>query len=130
MDVRLDNERNVKVMEFTNVHERGLLIYHVFSGLSYWWDVLYHLQYNRNACLVDCRYVHTILICSYYISTMYFVRTLSCKFQLFWHFLRRRFLNDPTPLLHFCNYLPLEEDLSLYLNKPEFPLTKDNLYQV
>jgi hypothetical protein len=31
--------------------------------------------------------------------------------------LRRRFLNDPTPFLHFCDYLPLEEDLALYLNK-------------
>ena len=37
-------------------------------------------------------------------------------------FWRRRFLNDPTPFLHFCNYLPLEEDLALYLNKLEFPL--------
>jgi hypothetical protein len=47
--------------------------------------------------------------------------------QWFW---RRRFLNDPTPFLHFCNYLPLEEDLALYLNKLEFPLFKDNVYQV
>jgi hypothetical protein len=28
--------------------------------------------------------------------------------QWFW----RRFLNDPTPFLHFCDYLPLEEDLN------------------
>jgi hypothetical protein len=35
--------------------------------------------------------------------------------------LRRRFLNEPTPFLHFCNYLPFEEDLALYLNKLEFP---------
>jgi hypothetical protein len=46
--------------------------------------------------------------------------------QWFW----RRFLNDPTPLLHFCNYLPLEEGLALYLNKLEFPLDKDDVYQV
>jgi hypothetical protein len=26
-------------------------------------------------------------------------------------------LNDPTPFLHFCNYLPFEEDLALNLNK-------------
>jgi hypothetical protein len=25
-------------------------------------------------------------------------------------FWRRRFLNDLTPFLHFCNYLPFEED--------------------
>jgi hypothetical protein len=47
--------------------------------------------------------------------------------QWFW---RRRFLNDPTPFLHFCNYLPFEEDLALYFNNLEFPLPKDNLYQV
>jgi hypothetical protein len=34
--------------------------------------------------------------------------------QWFW---QRRFLNDPTPFLHFCDYLPFEEDLALYLNK-------------
>ena len=43
-------------------------------------------------------------------------------------FWRRRFLNDPTPFLHFCDYLPFEEDLVLYLNKLEFPSSKDNLY--
>jgi hypothetical protein len=31
---------------------------------------------------------------------------------------------------HFCDYLPFEEDLALYLNNLEFPLLKDNLYQV
>jgi hypothetical protein len=47
--------------------------------------------------------------------------------QWFW---RRRFLNDPTRFLHFCDYLPFEKDLALYLNKLEFPSLKDNLYQV
>jgi hypothetical protein len=47
--------------------------------------------------------------------------------QWFW---RRRFLNDPTPFFLFCDYLPFEEELALYLNKLEFPLPKDNLYQV
>ena len=47
--------------------------------------------------------------------------------QWFW---RRRILNAPIPFLHFCDYLPLEEDLALYLNKPEFPLLKKKLYQV
>jgi hypothetical protein len=45
--------------------------------------------------------------------------------QWFW---RKRFLNDPIPFLHFCDYLPLEEELVLYLNELEFPLPKDNLY--
>jgi hypothetical protein len=47
--------------------------------------------------------------------------------QWFW---RRRFLNDPTPFLHFFDYLPFEEDLALYLNKFNFPLSNNNLYQV
>jgi hypothetical protein len=46
--------------------------------------------------------------------------------QWFW---RRRFLYDPTPFLHFCDYLPFEHDLVLYLNKLVFPLPKDNLNQ-
>jgi hypothetical protein len=45
-------------------------------------------------------------------------------------FWRRRYLNDPTPFLHFCDYLPFEEDLALNLNNLEFPWPKDNLYQV
>jgi hypothetical protein len=46
--------------------------------------------------------------------------------QWFW----RRFLNDPIRFLHFCDYLPFEEDVALYLNKLEFFLPKDILYQV
>jgi hypothetical protein len=42
----------------------------------------------------------------------------------------RRFLNDPIPFLYFCDYLPFEEDLSLYVNNVEFPSSKDNLYHV
>ena len=42
----------------------------------------------------------------------------------------RRFLNDSTPFWHFCNYLSLEEDLALYLNKLKFPWPKNSLYQV
>jgi hypothetical protein len=45
-------------------------------------------------------------------------------------FWRKRFLNDPIPFLHFCDYLPFEEDLALYLCKLEFPSPKDNLNQV
>jgi hypothetical protein len=47
--------------------------------------------------------------------------------QWFW---RRRFLIDLIPFLHFCDYLPFEEDLALYLNKLEFPSPKDSLYHV
>jgi hypothetical protein len=42
----------------------------------------------------------------------------------------RRFLNAPTPFLHFCDYLPFEKDLALALYNFEFPLPKDDLYQV
>jgi hypothetical protein len=44
--------------------------------------------------------------------------------------LKKIFLNDPTLFLHFCDYLPFEEDLALYLNKLKFPSPKDNLYEV
>jgi hypothetical protein len=47
--------------------------------------------------------------------------------QWFWG---GRFLNDPTPILKFCNYLSFEEDLTFYLNKFESPLPKDDLYHV
>jgi hypothetical protein len=46
--------------------------------------------------------------------------------QWFW----RRFLNDPTPFLQSCDYLPFEEGMALHLNKLQFPSPKDNLYQV
>jgi hypothetical protein len=45
-------------------------------------------------------------------------------------FMPRRFLDDPSTFSHICNYLPFEKDLALYLNKLEFPLSKNNLYQV
>jgi hypothetical protein len=37
--------------------------------------------------------------------------------QWFW---RKRFLNDLIPFLHFCDYLPFEEDLALNLKILEF----------
>jgi hypothetical protein len=43
---------------------------------------------------------------------------------------KKIFLNDPTPFLHFWDYLPFEEDLALYLNNVEFPLPKDDFCQV
>jgi hypothetical protein len=36
----------------------------------------------------------------------------------------------PPPFSHFCDYLPFEEDLVLYLKNLESPLPKDDLYQV
>jgi hypothetical protein len=39
-------------------------------------------------------------------------------------------LNDPSPLLHFCNDLPFREDLALNLKNLEFPWPKDNLNPV
>jgi hypothetical protein len=36
----------------------------------------------------------------------------------------------PHPFLHFCDYIPFEEDMALNLNNLEIPLTKDNLYKV
>jgi hypothetical protein len=39
-------------------------------------------------------------------------------------------LNDPTPFLHFSDYLPFEEDLALHLKNLEFPLPKDDLFQL
>jgi hypothetical protein len=44
--------------------------------------------------------------------------------------LEKNILNDPILFLHFCDYLPFEEDLALYLNKLEFPSPRNNLHQV
>jgi hypothetical protein len=41
-----------------------------------------------------------------------------------------KIFNDLNPFLYFCDYLPFEEDLALYLNNLESPLSKDNLYKV
>ena len=41
-----------------------------------------------------------------------------------------KIFNDPTPFLHFWDYLPFEEDLVLYFNNLEFPSPKNDLYQV
>jgi hypothetical protein len=36
----------------------------------------------------------------------------------------------PSDFFHFCDYLPFEKNLALYLNKLEFASPKDNLYYV
>jgi hypothetical protein len=42
----------------------------------------------------------------------------------------KKILNDPTPFLHFCDYLSFEKHLALDLYNFDFPLPKDDLYQV
>jgi hypothetical protein len=61
---------------------------------------------------------------------LHYIRKLSCKYELFWLCGSWAFCMTPTPFLHFCNYLPFEEDLALNLNNLEFPLSKHNLCQV
>jgi hypothetical protein len=60
------------------------------------------------------------------------IRKLSCKYDLFWlsGSAEEDILNDPTLFLHFLDYFPFEEDLALYLNNLEFPVSKDDLCQV
>ena len=45
------------------------------------------------------------------------IRKLSYEYDLFWlcGSVEEDFLNEPTPFLHFCDYLPFEEDLALYI---------------
>jgi hypothetical protein len=52
--------------------------------------------------------------------------------ELFWlsGSLGKTFFNDLAKVLHFCDYLPFEKDLTLYLNNLEFPLPKDDSYEV
>jgi hypothetical protein len=65
---------------------------------------------------------------------LHYVKKLWCKSELFWlsdsGFRLENFSMTPIPFLHFCDYVPVEEDLAFYLNNLEFPLPKDNLYQV
>ena len=52
------------------------------------------------------------------ILNLHYIRKLSCKYDLFWlsGSVEKDFFNKPTPILHFCDYLPFEEHLALYLN--------------
>jgi hypothetical protein len=50
-----------------------------------------------------------------------FQKALMKIWALLAHWFLRRFLNDPTPILYFCNYLSFED---------EFTLPKDNSYLV
>jgi hypothetical protein len=58
---------------------------------------------------------------------VHYVRKISSKYELSGPW-QKIFLNDPTPILYFCDYLPFEEDLTVYLYNFEFPLPKNNLY--
>jgi hypothetical protein len=44
--------------------------------------------------------------------------------------LKGKNFNDLAKFLHFCDNLPFEEDLALYLYNQKFSLPKDGLYQV
>jgi hypothetical protein len=44
--------------------------------------------------------------------------------------LEKNNLNDPTPLLHFCNYLPVEEDMPIHFINLEVPLPKEGFFKV
>jgi hypothetical protein len=44
--------------------------------------------------------------------------------------LEKKIFKWPHPIFAFLWYLPFEEDLALYLNNLEFPLPKDDLYQL
>jgi hypothetical protein len=63
---------------------------------------------------------------------LHYIRKLSCKHQLFWlsGSCEEAFLNYYTQFLHFCDYPPSEENLSLNMYNFDIPLPKDDLYQV
>jgi hypothetical protein len=59
-----------------------------------------------------------------------YVWKLSCKSELFWLILFKEDFSITPTYLAFRNYHPFEENLAVYLNNFEFPLSKDVLYQV
>jgi hypothetical protein len=67
-----------------------------------------------------------------YSLKMHYFRKLSCKSKLFW-LISSQGKKFSMTLTNFCNffyYLPFEEALALYLKNLEFPLPKNDLYQV
>ena len=66
------------------------------------------------------------------ILNLHYIRQLSGKYDLFWlsGSGEEDFSMTPPHFLHFCNYLPFEEDMALNLNNLESPLPKDDLCQV
>jgi hypothetical protein len=69
-----------------------------------------------------------------YLNKLDFPSPQDNLYQVFIEFgllvLEKKIIKKTTLFLHFCDYVPFEEDLALYLNKFAFPLPKDNLYQV
>jgi hypothetical protein len=63
---------------------------------------------------------------------LYYVRKLSCKFELFWlsGFWKENHMILPYFSIFVITYLPFEGNLTLYLNKLEFPSPKGELYQL
>jgi hypothetical protein len=63
---------------------------------------------------------------------LHYVRKFSCECELFWLSGSReeKFLMSSSNVLHFLNYLPFEEDLTLYFDHFELSLPRDYLYQV
>jgi hypothetical protein len=62
-----------------------------------------------------------------------YVRKLSCKINMTyfgWVVLKEKIFQWPHQSLHFCDYLPFEEELVLYLYNFEIPLPKNDLYHV
>jgi hypothetical protein len=57
---------------------------------------------------------------------LHYVRKLSFWLSGF----RGKKISMTTPFLHFCDHLPFEEDLTLYMYNLESPIPKDDLYQV
>jgi hypothetical protein len=49
-------------------------------------------------------------------------------FMVLW-FMRKKYVNDPTLFLHFCDHPLFEKHLALHLNKLEFPSCMNGLYQ-
>jgi hypothetical protein len=91
--------------------------------------ILEKIIFNIN----KCKYGFPYCVLTWPLGTMmwtilnlHYIRKLSCKYGLFWLSGSGGFQMTPP---HFCNYLPFEEDLSLYLNNLELPLPKDDLCQ-
>jgi hypothetical protein len=76
--------------------------------------------------------VSLTLTITYTSLNLHYLRKLSCKYELFLlsGSQGKTFFNDLDKVLHYCDYVPFEKDLALYLNNLEFPLPKDDSHQV
>jgi hypothetical protein len=90
--------------------------------------VLEKIFFNINTCKYGFSYYGPSRSPRTMICTNLNLHYTSCRYELFllcgsWEAFQ---MTSP----HFCNYVPLEEDLALNLNILEFLLPKDNIYQV